>query len=129
MLLELELFVSRQGFPCRLDDIAGETSELSLELAIEDRSDRSICDLPSRVAKKCVGADPGTNHCVENLRRCSLHRRGRSAARGRMVRDLVQGLGSWSDEPDGPRVHRGGEVRRRCLNLAPRRDPVGEERS
>jgi hypothetical protein len=31
--------------------------------------------------------------------------------------------------PDGPRVHRGGEGRRRRLDLAPGRDPVGEERS
>jgi hypothetical protein len=30
--------------------------------------------------------------------------------------------------PDGPRVRRGGGVRRRRLNLAPGRDPVGEER-
>jgi hypothetical protein len=36
--------------------------------------------------KQPIGADPGANHCVENLRRCSLHRRGRSAARGRTVR-------------------------------------------
>jgi hypothetical protein len=31
--------------------------------------------------------------------------------------------------PDGPRVRRGGEGRRRRLDLAPRRDPIGEERS
>jgi hypothetical protein len=30
---------------------------------------------------------------------------------------------------DGPRVRRGGGSRRRCLDLAPGRDPVGEERS
>jgi hypothetical protein len=30
---------------------------------------------------------------------------------------------------DGLRVRRGGEVRRRHLDLAPGRDPVGEERS
>jgi hypothetical protein len=30
--------------------------------------------------------------------------------------------------PDGPRVRRGGEVRRRRLNLVPGRDPIGEER-
>jgi hypothetical protein len=54
---------------------------------------------------------------------------GRSMARGRMVRDLAQGSGSLPDRPDGPRMHRGGGVHRRRLNLAPRRDPVGEERS
>jgi hypothetical protein len=66
VILELELFFSRQGFPCRLDDIAGEMSELSLELAIEGRSDRSICDVHSGVAKKCFGTDPGANHCDKN---------------------------------------------------------------
>jgi hypothetical protein len=30
--------------------------------------------------------------------------------------------------PDGPHVRRGGGVRRRRLNLAPGRDPVGEKR-
>jgi hypothetical protein len=93
VLLELELFFSRQGFPSRLDDIAGETSELSLEPAIEDRSDRSKCEISSGVAKKCVGADPDANHCIENRRRCSLRRYGRSAVRGRTVRDLAQGSG------------------------------------
>jgi hypothetical protein len=81
-----------------------------------------------RSRQKCVGADPGTNHRVENLWRCSLHRRGRSAARGPTVRDLAQGSGSLPDGLDGPRVHRGGRVRRRCLNFALGRDPVGEER-
>jgi hypothetical protein len=76
-----------------------------------------------------VGADSGANHYDENQRRCSLHRSGRSAARGRMVRDLAQGSSSLSDEPDGPHVRRGGEVRRWRLDLAPGRDPIGEERS
>jgi hypothetical protein len=30
--------------------------------------------------------------------------------------------------PDGPRMRRGDRVRRRRLNLAPGRDPVGQER-
>jgi hypothetical protein len=71
--------------------LLGEMLELSLEPAIESRSDRSICAFLSGVAKKCVGADSGANHCVENWRRCSLHRRGWSVAWGRMVRDLEQG--------------------------------------
>jgi hypothetical protein len=108
--------------------LLGETSVLSLEPAIEGRSDRSICDFPSGVAKKCVGADPGANHYVENRWRCCLHRRGRSTARGRTVRDLAQGSGSLLDGPDGPRVRRGSGVRRQCLNLAPGWDPIGEER-
>jgi hypothetical protein len=41
VLLELELFVSRQGLPSRLYNIAGEISELSLEPAIESRFDES----------------------------------------------------------------------------------------
>jgi hypothetical protein len=68
--------------------------------------------------------------------RCSLHKGRRSAARGRTVRDLTQGYGFLPDDrtvrtlgPDGPRVHRGGEGRRRRLDLAPGSDPVGEERS
>jgi hypothetical protein len=39
------------------------------------------------------------------------------------------GLGFLPDEPDDPRVRMGGEVRRQRLDLAPGRDPVGEERS
>jgi hypothetical protein len=104
--------------------LLGETLELSLELAIEGRSDGSICAIPSGVAKKCVGVDPGANHCDDNRRRCSLHRHGRSIARGRTVRDLAQGSCSLPDGSNGPRVRRGGGVRRRCLNLAPGRDPV-----
>jgi hypothetical protein len=48
--------------------------------------------------------------------------------RGRAGRSVTwyMGLGSL---PDGPRVRRGGEGRRRRLDLAPGRDPVGEERS
>jgi hypothetical protein len=61
VLLELELFVSQQGFSSRLYDIVGEMSELSLEPAIGGRSDRSICDVPSGVAKKCVSVDPDVN--------------------------------------------------------------------
>jgi hypothetical protein len=108
--------------------LLGGTLELSLEPTIEGRSDGSICAIPNGVAKKCVGTDTGANHCDDNRRRCSLHRCRRSAARGRMVRDLAQGSCSLPDGPDGPRVRRGSGVRRRRLNLAPGRDPVGEER-
>jgi hypothetical protein len=71
-----------------------ETSELSFEPAIEGRSDRFVREFLSGVAKNCVGADTGTNHCGDNRRRCSLWRHGWSAARGRTVCDLTQGLGS-----------------------------------
>jgi hypothetical protein len=64
--------------------LLGKMSELSFELAIEDRSDRSLCDVLSRVAKKCVDADLGTNQCDVYRPWCSLRKRGRDR------------------EPDGP---------------------------
>jgi hypothetical protein len=70
-----------------------ETSELSFEPAIEGRFDRSICVVPSGVAKKYVDAFLEAPNTQENQRRCSLVRRGRSAAQGRTVRDLMQELG------------------------------------
>ena len=70
-----------------------ETSELSFEPAIEGRFDRSIRVVPSGVAKKYVDAFSERQILKKNRRRCSLVRRGRSAAWGRTVRDLAQGLG------------------------------------
>jgi hypothetical protein len=81
-----------------------ETSELSFEPTIEGRSNRSAREIPSGVTKKCVGVDPGANHCDENRRWCSLRKHGRSTTRGRMVHDLAQGLVSLLDEPDGSRL-------------------------
>jgi hypothetical protein len=71
--------------------LLGETSELSLEPAIEGRFDESICVVPSGVAKKYVDTFFGRQTLKKNRWRCSLHRRGRSATRGRTVRDLAQG--------------------------------------
>jgi hypothetical protein len=109
-----------------------EMSELYFELAIEDRSDRSVRDFSSGAAKKCDGADPGANHCGENWRRCSLRRHGWSAARGRTIRDLAQRLVPCltsrtvhAYRPDGPCVRKGGGVRWRRLDLDTGRDPVG----
>jgi hypothetical protein len=97
--------------------LLGEISELSLEPAIEGRFDASIFVFPSGVSKKyvdafserqtlnknrggalCTGADgpragAGRSAAWCEARRCSLHRRGRSTAQGRTVRDLVQELG------------------------------------
>jgi hypothetical protein len=97
--------------------LLGEISELSLEPAIEGRFDRSKYVVPSRVAKKYVDVfleapitskEPaamlsgqartvrGTGPDVPRpgvRRRCSLVRRGRSAAQGQTVCDLVQELG------------------------------------
>jgi hypothetical protein len=91
MLLELELFISRQGFPSWCYNVAGETSELSLEPAIEVRFDGSRCVVPSGVAKKYVDTFLGHESLNTIQRRCSLHRGGRSAARGRTVCDLARG--------------------------------------
>jgi hypothetical protein len=41
---------------------------------------------------ECVDTFFGRQTLNKNRRRCSLHRRGRSATRGRTVRDLAQGL-------------------------------------
>jgi hypothetical protein len=54
-----------------------------------------------------VGADPGANHCVENWRWCSLHRRRQSVARDRTVRDLAQGSSSLPEKPNGPHLEVG----------------------
>jgi hypothetical protein len=59
----------------------------------------------SGVAKKCVGAFLGVNHCVRT------------------------GGGAPYTGADGPHVRRGGESRRRRLDLALGRDPIREERS
>jgi hypothetical protein len=71
--------------------LLGETSELSLEPAIEGRFDGSRCVVPSGVAKKYVDTFLGRQSLNTNQRRCSLHRGGRSTARGRTVRGLVRG--------------------------------------
>jgi hypothetical protein len=47
---------------------------------------------PSGVAKKYVDAFSEHQILKKNRRRCSLVRRGRSAAWDRTVRDLAQGL-------------------------------------
>jgi hypothetical protein len=49
----------------------------------------------------------------ENQRRCSLVRRGRSAAQGRTVRDLARGGGALWSGADGPR-HRAGRSATWC---------------
>jgi hypothetical protein len=54
---------------------------------------------------------------------------GQSATWYRGWRSLPDGRTVRAYRPDGPRVRRGGEGRRWCLDLAPGRDPVREERS
>jgi hypothetical protein len=73
--------------------LLGEISELSLEPAIEGRFDELIYVVPNEVAKKYVDAFSERQILKKNRRRCSLVRHGRSAAWGRTVRDLAQGLG------------------------------------
>jgi hypothetical protein len=65
----------------------------------------------------CAGAD------------CPRPGAGRSAAWCATRASLPDGRTVRALGPDGPRVRRGGGSRRRRLDLAPGRDPVGEERS
>src|SRR5688572_31106983 len=107
MLLELELFVSRQGFQVGSIMLLGETSELSLEPPIEGRFDVSRRVFPSGVAKSMLTPFSGANHSTRTV--AVLFAQGRT----------VCALGL-----DGSRVRRGGGSRRRRLDLAPGRDPV-----
>jgi hypothetical protein len=88
VLLELELFVSRQVGSMML---LGEISELSLEPAIEGRFDESILVVPNGVTKKYVDTFLGHQTLNTIQRWCSLHRGGRSVRRGRTVSGLVGG--------------------------------------
>jgi hypothetical protein len=65
----------------------------------------------------CAGAD------------CLRPAAGRSAAWCAARAFLPDGRTARALGPYGPRVRRGGRSRRRRLDLAPGRDPVGEERS
>jgi hypothetical protein len=106
-----------------------ETSEISFEPSIEGRFDRSICVFPSGVAKKYVDIFLGRQSLNTNQRRCSLRRGGRSAA---WRKAKVSCLTAGRSAPWGRTVRAcvgAAEDRRRRLDLAPRRDPVGEERS
>jgi hypothetical protein len=60
---------------------------------------------------------------------CPRPEAGRSAAWCAARASLPDGWTVRALGPDGPRVRRGGGSRRRRLDLAPGRDPVGEERS
>jgi hypothetical protein len=130
--------------------LLGEISELSLEPAIEGRFDELRYVVPSGVAKKYVDAFLERQTLKQEPWRCLLHRGERSARRGRTVRGLVRGAVMLSAQgrtvrglgPDGPRpgarlrllpdgrtvrAYAGtAEDRRRRLDLAPGRDPVGE---
>jgi hypothetical protein len=65
VLLELKMFVNRQDFPSRLDDIAGETSEFSLESVIKGQSDMSICAFPAESPKVCWRRSGRQSLCQE----------------------------------------------------------------
>jgi hypothetical protein len=78
----------------------------------------------------------GANHCVRTgggaLCRGADGPRsgaGRSATWYKGLGFLPDGRTIRAYRPDGPRVRRGSEGRWRRLDLAPGRDPVGEERS
>jgi hypothetical protein len=108
--------------------LLGEISELSLEPAIEGRFDRSKYVVPIGVAKKYVDAFSERQILKKNWRRCSLVRRGRSAAWGRTVRDLAQVSGPLLDDRTVRACAGAAEVAGGGLDLAPGRDPVGKER-
>jgi hypothetical protein len=61
----------------------------------------------------CVDTFLEASITQENQRRCSLVRRGRSAAQSRTVRDLVRGGGALWSGVDGPR-HRAGRSATWC---------------
>jgi hypothetical protein len=91
---------------------------------------------PQRSHQKCVGAFLGANHCVRTCggALCTVadgprSGAGRSATWGRATVSYLTGRTVRAYRPDDPRVRRGGEGRRRRLDLAPGRDPVGKERS
>jgi hypothetical protein len=78
----------------------------------------------------------GANHCVRTGgdARCTgadgpWPRVERSTTWGRAYGFLPNSRTVRAYRPDGPRVRRGGESHRWRLDLAPGRDPVGEERS
>jgi hypothetical protein len=115
--------------------LLGETSELSLELAIEGRFDRSKYVVPSGVAKKYLTLFWSAKHSTRTVAVPSAQGRTvraqgpdgpRSGARlgllpeGRTVRALGRTVRAYAGA---------AEDRRRRLDLAPGRDPVGEERS
>jgi hypothetical protein len=78
----------------------------------------------------------GANHCVRTGggALCTGADGSRPGARrsvtwGRARVSCLTGRTVRAYRSNGPRVRRGGEGRRRRLDLAPRRDPVGEETS
>jgi hypothetical protein len=83
--------------------LLGKISELSLEPAIQGRFDEFRCVFPSGVAKKYVGTFLEAPITQKNQRRCSLVRRGRSAAQSRTVRDLARGGGALWSGANSPR--------------------------
>jgi hypothetical protein len=100
--------------------LLGETSELSLEPAIEGRFDRSKYVFPSGVTKKCVDAFSERQTLNKN--------RGLSGADGPWpgagARFLCLTAG-WSTPwgPDGPRVRRCGRSHRRWPGSRSREGP------
>jgi hypothetical protein len=73
---------------------------------------------PSRVAKKYVDAFSERQILKKNQWRCSLVRRGRSAARSRTVRDLARGGGALWSGADSPQPGAGRSVTW-CRSLGP----------
>jgi hypothetical protein len=79
-----------------------ESNTFFLELRDLRRS-QLICIGKFNFSISCVDAFSERQSLNKNRRRCSLVRRGRSAAQGRTVRDLEQGQRFPAWRPDGPR--------------------------
>jgi hypothetical protein len=82
--------------------------------------------------QKCVGAFWGANHWVRiGGGALCIGADGPQPGAGRSATWGRARVSCWTVRAyrlDDPRVRRGGEGRRRRLDLAPGRDPVGEER-
>jgi hypothetical protein len=89
---------------------------LVVDVTVDAFSERQILN-KNRGGALCTGTDGPRAGAGRSAAWCAAEA---SLPDGRTVRTL--GL-------DGPRVRRGGGSRRQRLDLAPGRDPVGEERS
>jgi hypothetical protein len=87
--------------------LLGETSELSLELAIEGRFNRSKYVFPSGVVKKYVDVFSGAKYSIRTGG--GAHCAGADGPRpGVRLGFLPDGQTVRALGPDGPSVHRGG---------------------
>jgi hypothetical protein len=130
------LYSRNQNINCSIHRAA----TLSTKSTVDAFSERQTLN-KNRGGALCTGADgprAGPDGPRPSARRggalcarvdCPRPGAGRSAAWCAARASLPDGRTVRALGPDGPRVRRGGGSRRRRLDLAPGRDPVGEERS